>query len=152
MLLTQTLRGWNRATSATIRSILLQVFCKKGVLKNLTNLTGKRSLRVSFLIKSQVWDLQLYLTKTPIRCFPVSSAGFLETLFSQNTYGGLLLYNQNDFLWNPANVFDLFEKTARVFNGALSCLRQFLATESPLKNDEKCFLLYFKSSFRFQDI
>ena len=35
--------------------------------------------------------------------------------------------------------------------GALSGLRQFLATESPL-NDEKCFLFHLKSSFRSQDI
>ena len=38
------------------------------------------------------------------------------------------------------------------FKGALSGLRQFLATESLFKNDEKCFLFHLKSSFRSQDI
>ena len=36
--------------------------------------------------------------------------------------------------------------------GALSGLRQFLATESSFKNDEKCFLFHLRSSFRSQDI
>ena len=35
--------------------------------------------------------------------------------------------------------------------GALSGLKQFLATESPLK-DEKCFLFHLKSSFHSRDI
>ena len=36
--------------------------------------------------------------------------------------------------------------------GALSGLRQFLATESSLKIDERGFLFHLKSSFRSQDI
>ena len=38
------------------------------------------------------------------------------------------------------------------FKGALSGLRQFLASESPLKKGEKCFLFHLKSSFCSQDI
>ena len=38
-----------------------------------------------------------------------------------------------------------------LLKGALSTLRQFLATESSL-SDEKCFLLHLKSSFRSQDV
>ena len=33
------------------------------------------------------------------------------------------------------------------FEGALSGLRQFLATESPLKNHKNCFLFHLNSSF-----
>ena len=38
------------------------------------------------------------------------------------------------------------------FKGALSGLRHFLATESPLKMMKKLFLLHLKNSFHFQDI
>ena len=38
------------------------------------------------------------------------------------------------------------------FKGALSGLRQFLATESPLKLMKIFFLFHLKSSFRSQDI
>ena len=38
------------------------------------------------------------------------------------------------------------------FKGALSGLRQFLAIEGPLKNDEKPFLFHLKSFLRSQDI
>ena len=44
-----------------------------------------------------------------------------------------------------------FDKKSEI-KGALSGLRQFLATESLLKNDVKCFLFHLKSSFRSQDI
>ena len=48
----------------------------------------------------------------------------------------------------------LYKKCPRLFpEGALSGLRQFLATESPFfKSDEKCFLFHLKSSFSSQDI
>ena len=45
------------------------------------------------------------------------------------------------------NIFEAFYLT----KGALSGLRSFLANESPLKNNEKCFLHHLKSSFRCQD-
>ena len=38
------------------------------------------------------------------------------------------------------------------FKGALSGLKQFLATESPLKIMKNVFLFHLKSSFRSQDI
>ena len=46
----------------------------------------------------------------------------------------------------------MFRIIAFVLKGALSGLRQFLATGTPLKNDEKYFLVHLKSSFRSQDI
>ena len=45
----------------------------------------------------------------------------------------------------PAKIRKLEET---MIKGALSGLRQFLATESSLKFDEKGFLLHLKSSFR----
>ena len=39
-----------------------------------------------------------------------------------------------------------------IFIGTLSGLRQFLATESPLKVLKKCFLFHLKSFFRSQNI
>ena len=41
----------------------------------------------------------------------------------------------------------LVKRNYRVFKGALSGMRQFLAIEKHFKNDEKCFLLHLKSSF-----
>ena len=38
------------------------------------------------------------------------------------------------------------------FNSTLSGLKQFFSNRKPFKNDEKCFLLHLKSSFRSQDI
>ena len=37
-----------------------EVFCKKGVVRNFAKFTGKPCARVSFLMKSQASDLQLY--------------------------------------------------------------------------------------------
>ena len=39
-----------------------------------------------------------------------------------------------------------------MLKGALSCLRQFLATESPLKMMKNAFLFQLKNSFRSRDI
>ena len=39
-----------------------------------------------------------------------------------------------------------------LFKGALSSLRQFLTTKSPLKMMKNVFLFHLKSSFRSQDI
>ena len=43
------------------------------------------------------------------------------------------------------------DKVVIIIKGALSGLRQFLATEYPLKMMKKCFLFHLKSSFRSQD-
>ena len=77
------------------RSSRLEVFCKKGVLRNLTKFTGKHlcqslffnkvaGLRAATLLKKRLWH----------RCFPVNFVKFLRTpfytehLFTQNTSGG----------------------------------------------------------------
>ena len=50
-------------------------------------------------------------------------------------------------VYKPGNDVVNFE-----IKGALSGLRQSLATESPLKMIKKCFLFHVKSSFRSQHI
>ena len=67
-----------------------EVFCKKkGVLRNFAKFTGKHLCQghlckaaPATLLKKRLWH----------RCFAVSFAKFLRTLFSQNTSGQLLLY------------------------------------------------------------
>ena len=67
----------------------LEVFCKKGVLRNFAKFTGKylcESLffnRPATLLKKRLWN----------RCFLVNFAKFLRTPFLQNTSGPLLLMN-----------------------------------------------------------
>ena len=46
----------------------------------------------------------------------------------------------------------MFMLMTSMFKGALSGLRQFLATESPSKMMKNVFLFHLKSSFRLQDI
>ena len=82
---------------------------RKSVLKNVAKFTRKRlcqslffiklqaEARVSFFIKLQAEACDLTKKKRKRRglwrrCFPVSSAKFLRTLFLQNTSGWLLLY------------------------------------------------------------
>ena len=58
----------------------LQLFCKKGVLRNFVNFIGKHLYQSLFLIELQAKRLKH-------RCFPVEFAKFLET----GIYGRLLL-------------------------------------------------------------
>ena len=71
----------------------LEVFCKKGVLRNVTKFTGKHQcqslffnkvaeLRPATLLKSRPWH----------RCFPMNLAKFLRTSFLQTNLERLLLY------------------------------------------------------------
>ena len=43
------------------------------------------------------------------------------------------------------------KRSKAYIKGTLSGVRQFLATESPLKMMKECFLFYLKSSFHSQD-
>ena len=73
----------------TFRSSLKEVFSKKGVLKNVAKFTGKHlfqslfsnnvaSLRPATLLKMRFWH----------RCFLVTFARFVRTVFLKNTSGG----------------------------------------------------------------
>ena len=70
----------------------LEVFCKKGVLRNLAKFTGKHlcqrlffnkvaGLRLATLLKNSLWH----------RCFPVNFAKFLRTSFFTEHLRWLLL-------------------------------------------------------------
>ena len=75
------------------RSSRLEVFCRKGVLRNFAKFTGKHlcqklffnkvaGLRPSTLLKKGLWD----------RCFPVNFVKFLRTPFFTEHLRWLLLY------------------------------------------------------------
>ena len=53
---------------------------------------------------------------------------------------------------DPQETVDLVAFTEEIVKGALSVLRQFLATESPLKMMKNDFFFHLKSFFRSQDI
>ena len=72
------------ATSEAYRTSRLEVFCKKGVLKNFANFTGKRLCWSLFLINFIKMRLQR-------RCFPVKFAKFLRTPIVKNICERLLL-------------------------------------------------------------
>ena len=60
------------------RSSLLEVFCRKVIIKNFAKFTGKQQcLRPATLLKKRLWH----------SCFPVNFAKFLRTPFLQNTSG-----------------------------------------------------------------
>ena len=66
----------------TDRSSRLEVFCKKGVLRNFTKFTGKHRLSPAALLKKRLWH----------RCFPVNFVKFLRTpFFIEHLWGWLLL-------------------------------------------------------------
>ena len=69
----------------------LKVLCKKGVLKNFTNFTGKHLCQSLFLIKLK--------KKLSHRCFLVNFAKSLGTLFYRITPGGCFCFYLN-FYWN----------------------------------------------------
>ena len=62
--------------------------------KILQNSQENTSARVCFLIKLQAWGLQFYLKKRLWhKCFPLSFAKFLRTLFLQNPSDGCFWQN-----------------------------------------------------------
>ena len=73
--------------NGNIRSSHPEVFCKKGVLKNLTKFKGKHLCqrlffnKVATLLKKRLWH----------RCFPVNFVKFLRTPISTEDLWWLLL-------------------------------------------------------------
>ena len=67
----------------SIRSSCMEVFCKKGVLKNLEKFTGKQ-LCWSLFFNKVAGLMSVTLLKKSLKhwCFPVNFAKFLRTLFS----------------------------------------------------------------------
>ena len=66
------------------RSSRPEVFCKKGVLRNLTKFTGKHLCRVSFLIKFQALGTDVFMWIL---------SNFSEHLFTHKTSGGCFCMN-----------------------------------------------------------
>ena len=75
-----------------------EVFCKKGVLRNIAKFTGKHlyqslffnkvtGMRIATLLKKRIWH----------RCFPVNFAKFLRTpIFKEHIWWLLLLFGYYD--------------------------------------------------------
>ena len=85
----------------TVQKQLLEVFCKKGVLRNFAKFSGKHlclitlqalGLRPAASLKRRLWH----------SCFSVNFAKFLRTFILQNTSGRLLL---NCCLYYMCNVY-----------------------------------------------
>ena len=75
-------------TLLIFRSSRPEMFCEKGVLKNLAKFTGKH-LRWSFFFNKEKKDTKKRIKKETLkRCFSVNFAKFSVTPFSQNTSGG----------------------------------------------------------------
>ena len=73
-------------SSQHYRSSRLEVFYKKGVLKNFTKVTGKHPCRSLFLIKIQTSNLQYLLKKRLRHRYSLENfAKLLRTPFSENT-------------------------------------------------------------------
>ena len=77
------------------RSSRPQVLCKKGVLRNFANFTGKHLCQGLFFNKvaglrpSTLWKKRLWHS-----CFPVNVANFLRTPFIKDTSGGSSIVNE----------------------------------------------------------
>ena len=75
------------------------VFCKKGVLKNFANFTGKHFRLSLFLIKLQTQRSAFFLKKRLHHsCFPVNIANFSKTTFCMKHLWWLLLKMVEEFL------------------------------------------------------
>ena len=110
-------KPWLLVTSSTSKTFIsrssrLEVFRKKGVLRNFAKFTGKHQCKSPFfnrvagprsapLLKKRLW----------YRCFPVNFVEFLRRLFLQNTSRRLVL---------------TFPKTARLSQNVTSLLTQCL--------------------------
>ena len=61
------------------------MFCKKDVLRNFAKFTGNTWARVSFLMKLQTWDLQLYQKETLAQVFSCEFSEISKNAFSSRT-------------------------------------------------------------------
>ena len=136
-----------------------EVFCKKGVLKDFTKLTGTHLHRgASFLRKLQATPATLLKKRLRHRCFPVK---FVKKKFRiaslQNTFSGYFCYfeKQSSYGRSVHSSFSKIKvKRHKIYfsqigflKDALSCPRQFLATENPLKMMKNGFYFTLKALF-----
>ena len=98
-----------------VRGSHLEVFCKKGALKNFAKFTGKHLFQSLFFF-TKVADLRpatLFKKRLWHRCFPVNFEKFLRTLFFYTTPPGNCFWNIETFgdstgIYLIYNVIDLF--------------------------------------------
>ena len=84
-----------------IRSGCQEVFCKKSVLKNLQNSQENTCIGVSFLIKLQTWDFQLYWKRdSGTGIFQWILQSFWETFFYRTPPVTACNY------WNSVHIWD----------------------------------------------
>ena len=113
--------------------------------QQLNNLhVGKQSLSRKFLVLI-ICNVFLYFS---VR------GNFTCSLEDWSTYEAIHLKQFIYGIWSHDNVINnlIFLGSFNFFKVALSGLRQFLVSESPLKIIKKCFLFHLKSSFRSKDI
>ena len=91
----------------TIRSSHQKCSARKAVFKNFAKFRGKRMCQVVFFNRVAGPEPATLLKKTLWhRCFPVNSAKFLRSPFSQNTSGRLFLDNHHLLAENPSKVLN----------------------------------------------
>ena len=86
LFLKKTLAITTNMTNYLARSSRPEVFCIKGVLRDLTKFTGKHLCQSLFFIKAAGLEH---------RCFPVNFVKFLRTSFLQNTSGDCFCIKAN---------------------------------------------------------
>ena len=109
----------------TLRSSRLEVFCKKGLLKNFANFTGKHLCQSLFFNENAGLSPATLLKKRPChKCFLVNFANFLGTPFLYNSSSGCfwtlnkrinewsIMYNSvlSDSNINRAKVVNIFKQ------------------------------------------
>ena len=83
----------------------VEVFCKKGALRNFTKFTGKHLCQSFFFNKfAGLYYQTLLKNRFWHKCFPVNFAKFLRISFLQNISGRLLL-NIPEMFWNGVTLF-----------------------------------------------
>ena len=93
-------RLWKN-NSIVSRSSHSEVFCKKGVLEDVTKFTRKHLCqRPGTLLKKRLWH----------RCFPVNFVTFLRTPFFVEHPWWLLLYQQGYLMQTSSKRLEIYEK------------------------------------------
>ena len=75
------------------------MFCKKGILKNLVNFTGKHLRWSHFLVKFYFWGSATLLKNTTTEWFAVKFSKFLRTTILKNICEQLWDSNTDVFIW-----------------------------------------------------
>ena len=122
--------------TVTIQKQPVDVFCKKGFLKNFVKLTGKHLWQSLFLNKLQAWGLQIYLKKD-------SDTGiFKNTFFIEHVWWLLLTISNTKFQLSAMNFHYCFHRIFFVWrwNAPLLFIRDKLHFCLPQQLQFKCLM------------